>query len=400
MTGSPEGLTRTCCAPVATCGEVALSPYDLANMGRSTPMTWFYEATLDPEALIAALEQTLAFYPVFCGRYNQTPPSAIALSNAGVPVQTCTTEEVTLAAAIAHLPNATPSAEASIFSRSAHEPFVPAKAPMDPDAGSPDVPLLALKITTFALGGGTAIGMLLQHGVADADAQIAFMRNWSRIFRGLALDPSPIHDRGLGLPPSPPSGAPLLARPDRFNMLLVPPGEPAVPPFMAVMPKIAGPQVCVVPLTKAALAAQKAAASAGLAEGAFVSTDDVACARVWQALCTMRCAQLGLGVDCEEVSTCSRACNFRRRTEPPLGEGYCGNELRMSASHVAQRLRADLQACTPEAVTARGAWLREQQRLGNKTTQAFDANALTFIVSSWGFDWEGANFGAKPARFD
>ena len=45
-------------------------------------------------------------------------------------------------------------------------------------------------------------------------------------------------------------------------------------------------------------------------------------------------------------------------------------------------------------------WLREKQQSGHKTTHTFDANALTFIVSSWGFDWEGADFGAKPVCFD
>lgn len=63
------------------------------------------------------------------------------------------------------------------------------------------------------------------------------------------------------------------------------------------------------------------------AEGSalFVSRDDVVTARAWQALCAARVAQLGLGEDSEEVTTCSRAWNFRSRTEPPLGAGYCAN---------------------------------------------------------------------------
>ena len=392
---------------------MALSPYDLANMGRSTPMTWFYETTLDSEALISALQETLSHYQPFCGRYanGATPPSAISLSNAGVPVEVARVEG-TLEAAIAHL--TTTLDRASIFARTLHEPFLPAKAPMDPDAGSPDVPLVALKITTFARGGGTALGVLLQHGVADADAQIAFVRNWSRVFGALALDPPPVHDRGLGLPSPSPPGECRLARPAHFSVLSLPPGEPYSPPFLAVMPRIAGPEVCVVPLPAAALAAWKAEANIGLAEGAFVSTDDVATARVWRALCQMRCAQLGLSPDSEETTTCSRACNFRRRASPPLSAGYCANGvgqfwsdlpvkdlLASSDAQVALRLRADLQACTPEIIAARACWLREQQRAGRKTAFAFDANALTFIVSSWGFDWEGAIFGgAKPVCFD
>jgi hypothetical protein len=36
------------------------------------------------------------------------------------------------------------------------------------------VPLLKIKLTSFA-GGGTAIGLLAQHGVVDAESIFAFM---------------------------------------------------------------------------------------------------------------------------------------------------------------------------------------------------------------------------------
>ena len=73
-----------------TGGTVQLSPYDLANLGRAIPMVFFYEATLDPHLLLNALEKTLVLYPAFCGRYDATPPAAIALTNAGVGVFTST----------------------------------------------------------------------------------------------------------------------------------------------------------------------------------------------------------------------------------------------------------------------------------------------------------------------
>ena len=136
-------------------------------------------------------------------------------------------------------------------------------------------------------------------------------------------------------------------------------------------------------------------------------------ARVWQALCAVRCEQLGLAADSDELTTCSRATNIRKRTEPPLGAGYCANGvtqvwseltvrelLSMRPSAVARRLRADLQALTPQAIAARTAWLRDAQRRGSATRQRFDAHALTFIVSSWNFGWEGAEFGGAPIRFE
>ena len=127
----------------------------------------------------------------------------------------------------------------------------------------------------------------------------------------------------------------------------------------------------------------------------------------------MRCAQLGLATDSDDITTCSRAVNLRSRTDPPLGAGFCANGvtqvwttlsvrdlLALPAGTVALRLRESIQACTPEVVAARVRWLKQMQDEGCKVTQAFDEKALTFIVSSWGFDWEGANFRAPPICFD
>jgi hypothetical protein len=320
--------------------QVALSSLDLTNRGRPIPMVWFYRRTLDSDRLLAALEATLAEYPVLCGRYAAAsmapalPGSATAavdLSNAGVPVVISEAGAArqdagagadgdgTLGEAIARLPP--PAAMASahetqaaaaggpddvtlaqpcFFPLAAHEPFIDmdARSRMDPDVGSPDVPLLSIQITHFAQGGGTAIGMLLMHGIGDADAQICFAKDWSQAYRGLSpLDPPPCHDRGLldrggsdddggaeeegcgaGLSPPPGSKYRLLAR-----------GEVNMPAFVAVMSQISAAwenEVCVVPLSKARLQQLKAHAMAGLAAaaaeelavaagGAFLSTDDV-----------------------------------------------------------------------------------------------------------------------------
>ena len=418
----PAATTHTVRSPKDRPGgskELALSPFDFTNMGRTIPMVWFYQATLDPSVLLKALEQTLEIYPVFSGRYNTSPPTAIALINAGVPVDVCSAAaETTLADAVAHLLPRWRRTSHSIFSRDAHEPFVPAKGTMDPDRGSPDVPVLAIRITTFPNGGGTAIGLLLQHGVADADAQIAFVRNWSRVFRGVEPEPPPIHTRSIiatlstgALQPASTDGR--WAQPEDVVMTVTQPGEVGAPAFLGVMPKIFGPSACVAPLAKFRLAEWKAEASRGLPPGAFVSTDDVATARVWRSLCRMRIAQLELPADSGEVTRCSRAFNLRARTDPPLGAGFCANGvsqvwtalpvrdlLALPVAMVALRLRESIHACTPDVIAARGRWLKQMQADGCKVTQAFDDKALTFIVSSWGFDWEGADFGAPPICFD
>ena len=77
--------------PASSPPELKLSPLDRMNAGRAVPMVWFYEASLDPEALLAALERTLASYPLFSGRYAASEKSfeAVCLTNQGVPVEVC-----------------------------------------------------------------------------------------------------------------------------------------------------------------------------------------------------------------------------------------------------------------------------------------------------------------------
>ena len=337
-------------------------------------MTFFYEATLDPQGLVDALQGTLALFPVLSGRYASRPPSAVALNNAGVAVQIYAAPAgATVAEATAHLSAA--DATPSIFARSTHEPYSPHKAPfgvpMDPDSGDPEAPLLSIKITTFP-SGGTAIGILAQHGVVDGDAEIAFMRCWSQLFRGLEEPTTPPrHDRcaalealEVGEEGVPDDDA---ERPAGMKTQLLQPGEKPQPPaFMSLLPTIGGSDVCVVPFSKAALAEMKQAASVGLPAGAFVSTDDVLLAHVWRAQVRVRCAQLGLPEDGDATSTVLRAWNFRSRTAPPLGGGYCANGvdqaatempvrdvLSLSVSEVAQRLRATLLALSSASVAAR-----------------------------------------------
>ena len=112
-----------------------LSPLDHASGGRATPMIWVYRETLNSEKLVSALQRTLDAYPVLCGRYT-SPPTAVLLNNTGVPVQICTMDKPA-SAAFSHLPTTAPV----FFQRSVHEEFVPSKAGMDPDPGTPDVPL-------------------------------------------------------------------------------------------------------------------------------------------------------------------------------------------------------------------------------------------------------------------
>ena len=421
-----------------------LSCYDQLHRGRPIPMIWFYTASINPNTLIKALVQTLVWYPVFCGRYVATDtcnPTQVLHNNTGVPLESIISNQ-DLSQAIQHIPYQAES-RSSIYTRNTHARFVHSNhlTEMDPDVGTGSVPLLSIRITTFATG-GTAIGMLLQHSLGDAETQIDFARNWSRTFRGLTLDPAPIHNRGLiygqhlHAPPLEPSTPPqslstslsqslsqVQATPtdpgvdDSFKLMLCGLEEKAVPAFAAVMPKIMGAEAVCVPLCAQRIRELKVAASGDIPEGSvkFVSSDDVVVAHVWKALLLIRCDQLHLSKDCKLRTTIARACNLRSRSDPPLGLGYCGNGvtqvwtelsvtdvLTLSVTEVALHLRASLEKNTPSQIQTRAKWIHRAQQSGSKVMNKFDAHALTFIISSWRFDWESVCFegNSPPICFD
>ena len=417
-----------------TDGKIQLSPYDLSCLGRTVPMVWFYRETLNTEKLLSSFAMILMSHPVLSGRYDgTTPPTWIALNNAGVPIEIVEDEKSTIDQAISHLPSATSSeATATMFPVQLHAKYVPEKKGMDPDTSSPHVPLLKIKITTFQgrpgqEQGGTAIGILCQHGVLDGESMITMMRNWSNIYRGEGLDPIPNHDRMTALEPEAVTTAPIDSTINSTNdstisteatFVVVPKGEKFIPPFAQQMPKIMGdPKQCVaccVPFPKMMCASWKEESKKVLPEGKFCSTDDLLTARTWQALTKVRCNQVGVALDDENITTTlSRAYNFRKRTDPPLGPSYCGNGttgvrttmavkelLSMTPSELAHRLRQDIIATPVEMISVRAKWLKGQYDKGCTVAPVTDQQALTFIISSWNFDWEGVNFNATPICYD
>jgi hypothetical protein len=75
--------------------------------------------------------------------------------------------------------------------------------------------------------------------------------------------------------------------------------------------------------------------------------------------------------------------------------------LSMTAQQVALRLRATIHRNSAGSIAAQAQWQAQQQSEGNRTRCQFDALALSLIVSSWLFDWEGVAFGdTTPACFD
>ena len=182
------------------------------------------------------------------------------------------------------------------------------------------------------------------------------------------------------------------------------------PEFVGVARKIRTEDCCVLPLPASTLAALKAAASGS---EPYSSTDDVLTARVWRALVVCRLAQLGLPISKAGTTCCLRAANVRPVLDLP--EDYAGNAttdvctelpakelLGSRVGAVAGRLRRDLLATrTSEKVQARGAFFRGAQKMRQRVRKRFDERALTFIMSSWGAEWDAVDFGSgPPVAFD
>ena len=338
---------------------------------------------------------------------------AIKLCNAGVPLQ-IQSASYTVSEAVSHLPSTREHISPCYYPKTTCEKLLPRKHVDHLDVGSPDVPTFAIKVTSFK-GGGTAIGILVFHCILDASAMFKFMENWSKCYRGLDLQPKPVHDRAAVTQlPTTKAASEQAEKEIAKKIQVVAQTEKYVPAFAAMMPKISGGHACVIPCPGDELKAWKASATAQLpSDVPFVSTDDVITARVWQAMVKLRCEQVGLSLESEEPTTIMRAFNIRCRTKPPLGESFCGNGvsnvwtvlsvrdcIRMTPGQIAARLRATINFWTPDLIAARAKWEQGHHEKGSHTKTAFDRFALTFVVSSWRFNWEVSDFNSKPICFD
>ncbi|GHP12394.1 hypothetical protein PPROV_001112200 [Pycnococcus provasolii] len=370
-------------------------------------MVWFFQGPSDAESrahsshqsqrgvggvsgvgnlLISALPSVLSHHPVLCGRYTATKKwEAIQLNNQGVQVYLAE-RNVTLQEAVSHLPGSELHAnlKPAFFKRDVHEAFVPPKEGMDPDTGNAEMPLMRVQLTTLK-DGGIAVGILVQHAVMDAAAIMVFMRNWAQAVQNLPLHPEPVYQHRELEHDGDDSDD---KNNDNDN-------DSQLTRVLRQLKASASVSVSVTP-----------------DQETFVSTDDLVTARVWKALCAMRCEQLSLSKDDSSITTCQRACNFRKRMQMP--PTYCGNGvdevrtelsvrdlLAMPVVEIARRLRADLRALTPDVIMRRSRWMQKQYvKLGNLSKRTMEANALTFIVSSWRFDWEGVNLMGTPVAYD
>eukprot|EP00933_Yihiella_yeosuensis_P043876 TRINITY_DN38878_c0_g1_i1.p1 TRINITY_DN38878_c0_g1~~TRINITY_DN38878_c0_g1_i1.p1 ORF type:complete len:556 (-),score=84.47 TRINITY_DN38878_c0_g1_i1:284-1951(-) len=445
----------------ATTTRVPMSPYDIQNMGRAVPMIWFYDTALDPVKLEKSLQTMLSLggkaYAALSGRYHRAAPeesgssivAGINLSNAGVwfeveedfhSAQKFYSYLLEFGSAnsvddeISSLKGKQEdSHRVVVFERNVQSRFFPqgALALMDPDQGRVDAPLMAVKVT---LGRNqTAIGVLMQHGVVDADSMVQVMTNWAGVYSGQDSSLKVVPDsesREKLLPRSEGQADGVTEKPANLDMLqIVPAAEhPRVPAFAPLMPTIRGTKACRVTIARSQLIKWRDEAKSSTDRSDLsISQDDVLTARVWRAMAIARCGELDLSKSEElgslKTSIC-RACNFRSRfKDPAVGPGYFANgvvnlfttlplgevllesesdckSIGRSAqdAKLAEILRKQVEIdATSESIRQRADWLTSQNRTFNCRTQMeFDKNALSFVMSSWMFDWPDAAFESFP----
>ena len=356
----------------------------------------------------------------------------MTLNNAGIPVEVSRRplEDITdslhdlLAAQKQHSPLA--------FSRDIYQTFLPsAKELQSLDVTSSSVPVMAVKVTVFEPG--TVLGVVMLHGVGDAQSMLNFMVHWAAEYRGVPRQQIVRPDYSMDVCDSCPADM------DRIFE-----NEYKILPVMSVKPSAesmkskgqnglnkssaistpdtpppdkdaAASHACVIPVTKTTLTAWKFAAKQELLPGTFVSSDDILTAHVWRTMCRIRCAKLGIPTNSSDQTTMIRAINLRSKVSPPLAPGFFGNSslptwtvlsvqqlLAMSPVQVALHLRSALQAWTTDRLSAHLKWISEHQKRQSIIVPKVKANCFTFMISSWNFSsvsWESVDFDCRPFSF-
>ena len=177
-------------------------------------------------------------YAYLCGRYDGSrPPTAISMNNHGFPVELAKSDK-SFHNATSYVPPIEVADAPTYFKRADHEQFVPGVTLFEQprDTGDPTKPLAAIRITQFE-GGGTAIGVMCQHGIHDAESIILFVKNWAQNFKGIPLSPTPTlglneRCRWLDNQPEPEPDAPI---PEGLIAKVLEPGVKNMPEFAAAM---------------------------------------------------------------------------------------------------------------------------------------------------------------------
>ncbi|GKU87226.1 hypothetical protein SLEP1_g1664 [Rubroshorea leprosula] len=171
-------------------------------------------------------------------------------------------------------------------------------------------PLLLIQVTTFKCG-GTSLGVLSHHGLADGSSGFHFINSWSEMARGHSLSISPFIDRTI------------------LQSLMLP--TPAFdhtefdPPSSMNTPISSLRSACLFKITKDQLNNLRAESNK-TGDTARYSSYSILAAHVW------RCVSKARGLSDDQPTKLFIPINGRPRFRPPLPQGYFGNAIILAST--------------------------------------------------------------------
>ncbi|WP_435613508.1 acyltransferase [Streptomyces sp. bgisy159] len=356
--------------------RVRLTGYDLLTGPWYTPLTFFYRGTLDGAALRDSLARTLRRYPLLSGRLERDADGGLSVVCADAGVRFTEASCPDRMREYGHGLRAQPVVGNLLREVSAF------------GVVGRDTPLLKIRLTRMS-GGGSVLGVLINHTLADGGSTVAFLESWSREHLGLPWD-GPDHDRDvldrLGRPSADPvtREARAFVGTGRIRHLAT--------TLKAGINKLA---TVTTRFDAAELAAMKAEAQRTPAEpGAWVSTNDALTAHLWQVLGELRARPAG------ETEWLGLIVGVRQRLGDALPASYWGNCVSNSwTSLTAGRLResplgsvaGDVRRClesnTEDKIRDEIAFLDSYRRKGVSrhvmSVRAPDVSTTSVSVNNW-----------------
>ncbi|MGC5040284.1 acyltransferase [Streptomyces sp. DT190] len=356
--------------------RVRLTPYDLLTGPWYTPLTFFYRKTLDGAALRDSLARTLLRYPLLAGRLLRDADGGLSVlcNDAGVRFTEASSPEPMRE--YGHLLRAQPVIGDVLREVS---PF---------GVVDRDTPLLKIRLTQMR-GGGSVLGVLVNHSLADGGSTLAFLESWSREHLGLPWE-APSHDRGaleaLGR---------LSDRPEtRDNRAFAGVGRTRRL-LSTLRPGLRKRATVTTRFEAAELAAMKSEALGALTDpGAWVSTNDVLTAHLWRVLGELRghpdeaVEWLGLVVGAQSVlggalpSSYWGNCVTKSWTSLPAGD-LRGRSLGAVAGDVRRCLGSNTEDKLRDEIAFLGSYRRRGVSRHVMSVHALDVSETSLSVNNW-----------------